>query len=125
MFVFIKPRNVNFKVNSEALINFICEKGLPHKKASYKRDGYWFKATMVACNKVKPSTKITKAVSNHWYKNFSNFRANVIDLVTQKVCMILLFAIHGHRRMLWTKQLVLLSVLNLSYSNVFCTYKCN
>ena len=48
-------------MNSEVLINFICENGLPPKKASCKRDRYWVKAAMVACNKVKPSTKLTKA----------------------------------------------------------------
>ena len=71
-------------MNSEALINFIRENGLPPKKASCKRDRYWVKATMVACNKVKPSTKLTKAVSNYRCKNVSNFRTNIIDLVPQK-----------------------------------------
>ena len=50
LFLFIQPRKVKFQVNSEALINFICENGLPSKKASCKRDGYWVKAAMVACN---------------------------------------------------------------------------
>ena len=50
-------------------------------------DGYWFKAAMAACNKVKPSTKLTKAVSNYWYKNVGDFRTAIIDLITQKVCV--------------------------------------
>ena len=98
LFLFIQPHKVKFKVNREAIINFIYENGLPPKKASCKRDGYWVKAVMVACIKVKPSTKLTKPHSNHWYKNVSNFRTTIIDLITQKVCMILIFVIHGHRK---------------------------
>ena len=70
---------------------------------------------MVACNKVKPSTKLTKAVSNHCFKNVSNFKTNIIDLVTQKVCMILIFAIHGHRKMLW-----ILYILDTNVSSFSC-----
>ena len=87
LFFFIQPRKVKFKVNREALITFVCENGLPPRKASCKKDGYWYKAAMAACNEVKPSTKLTKAVSSHWYKNVSDFRTAIIDLITQKVCV--------------------------------------
>ena len=72
---------MKFHVNSNALANYICLNGLPPKKASCKGHGYWVQAAISACGKTNPSPRLTKAVSNHWYKNVNNFRTNIIKLV--------------------------------------------
>ena len=62
LFFFIQPRKVKFKVNREALITFVSENGLPPRKASCKKDGYWYKAIFAIVLEVHTADHVTDHV---------------------------------------------------------------
>lgn len=65
------------KIDTEKLLLFMKENGLPPKGASCVREDYWVQATKAAYNVKTVSQRLAKVVSSYWHKDLYNFEQNL------------------------------------------------